>query len=89
MSELTILSAFQNMLLATMLTICLITVPTLVIGVIISILQTATQINEMTITFIPKLIVMFLVLLTMMPWLMSQLIHLTEGLMINLPSYIR
>lgn len=83
------MTAFQNMLLSAMFTICLITFPTLVVGVIISIIQTATQINEMTITFVPKLVVMFLVLLSMLPWLMERLISLTDDLMINIPNYIR
>lgn len=89
MMELTIMSALQQMLLITLLTVCVITIPTLVVGVIVSIFQAATQINEMTITFIPKLIVMFVVLLTLMPWLMEQLILLMEGLMHQIPSYIR
>jgi flagellar biosynthesis protein FliQ len=89
MDQLTLISAFKEMLLVTMLTICLITLPTLIVGVLVSVLQAATQINEMTITFVPKIIVMFVVLMTMMPWLMGKLIALTHGFMANIPSYIR
>lgn len=89
MESLTIISALQHMLLVTMFAVCIITLPTLVVGVVISILQAATQINEMTITFIPKLIVMFLVVISLMPWLLEKLVYMTQQLMINIPSYIR
>jgi flagellar biosynthetic protein FliQ len=83
------LSALQHMLLVTMLAVCIITLPTLIVGVLISILQAATQINEMTITFIPKLIIMFFVLLALSPWLLEKLVSLTQQYMIHIPSYIR
>ncbi len=89
MGELTLFSALHQMLLTTMLAVCIITLPTLVIGVLISIVQAATQINEMTVTFIPKLIVMFLVVLSLMPWLMENLVYMTQQFMINIPSYIK
>ncbi|MGQ3891083.1 flagellar biosynthetic protein FliQ [Legionella sp. CNM-4043-24] len=89
MEPLTIMSALQHMLMVTMLAVCIITVPVLIVGVVISIVQAATQINEMTITFIPKLIVMFLILLSLMPWLLEKLVMMTQQYMINLPAYIR
>jgi len=89
MESLTIISALQQMLMMTMLAVCIITVPTLIVGVLISIVQAATQINEMTITFIPKLIVMFLVLLALSPWLLEKLVMMTQQYMINIPAYIR
>ena len=46
MENLTLLSAMQQMLLATLFTVCLLTVPVLIVGVLISIVQAATQINE-------------------------------------------
>lgn len=89
MHDLTIMTALQHMLLLTMLAVCLITLPTLVVGVVLSILQAATQINEASITFIPKLITMFIVVLTLMPWMLQKLVDLTQQMMIDLPSYIR
>jgi len=89
MGELTLMSALHHMLLTTMFAVCVITLPTLVIGVLISIVQAATQINEMTVTFIPKLIVMFLVVLSLTPWLMEKLVYMTQQFMINIPSYIK
>jgi len=89
MNDLSLLSAFHETLLMIMYAVCIITIPTLVVGVVVSIIQAATQINEMTVTFIPKLIVMFIVLLTLTPWLLNKLVHITQDYMYNLPNYIK
>jgi flagellar biosynthesis protein FliQ len=49
----------------------------LVLGVAISIFQTATSIQEQTLSFVPKLLVTFLVLLVMGPWMISTLVQHT------------
>ena len=89
MNDINILSAFHHTLLSIMSTVCLITIPILIVGLAISIVQAATQINEMTMTFIPKLIVVFVVLLVQLPWLMDNLVQMTQQMMYNLPSYIK
>ncbi len=61
----------------------------LVVGVAVSLFQAATQIQEMTLTFIPKIVSMFLGLLLLLPWIMNQLVGFTADLMVNLPHYIR
>jgi flagellar biosynthetic protein FliQ len=61
----------------------------LVVGVFVSILQSATQIQEMTLTFVPKILSMFLALLLSFPWLMDKMITYTRELFLNLPTYIR
>ncbi|MEF3695587.1 flagellar biosynthesis protein FliQ [Desulfolutivibrio sp.] len=61
----------------------------LVVGVFVSILQSATQIQEMTLTFVPKILSMFLALLLTFPWLMDKMTSYTRDLFLNLPSYIR
>ena len=52
----------------------------LVIGLIISIFQAATQINEQTMTFIPKIVVVFLSLLIFGPWIIELLVTFTTGI---------
>lgn len=89
MSNIHMLIAMQQMLFYTMIAVCMITLPTLIVGLTISIFQAATQINEMTMTFIPKLIVMFTLLFLFSPWLMNKLVVITQDLMTNLPNYIR
>jgi len=60
----------------------------LLTGLLISIFQAATQINEMTLTFIPKLVVMFLVLVLMGPWLIQVLVDYVVRLFTSIPALI-
>jgi len=60
----------------------------LVAGLIISILQAATQINEMTMTFIPKILVIVGTSVVLGPWMMKIFIEYARGLIINIPYVI-
>ena len=60
----------------------------LVIGLIVSIFQAATQINEMTLSFIPKLIGVFLVLDLAGPWMLTILTDYMRQLFTSIPSLI-
>ena len=59
------------------------------VGIILSIIQAATQIQEQTLTFIPKIVSMFLALLVALPWLMDKIISFTREVLLNNPQYIR
>ncbi len=61
----------------------------LTVGVLVSIIQAATQIQEMTLTFIPKVVSMFIALLLALPWLMERIITYTREVFINIPTYIK
>ena len=61
----------------------------LAVGLIVSIIQAATQIQEMTLTFIPKILSMFIALLIAFPWIMNKLITFTTEVFMNIPIYIR
>lgn len=89
MTDMHMLMAMQEMLYYTVVAVCIITIPTLIVGLVVSIIQAATQINEMTMTFIPKMIVMFTLLFVLSPWLMNQLVLITQKFLLNLPNYIR
>jgi flagellar biosynthetic protein FliQ len=60
----------------------------LVVGLIVSIFQAATQINEMTLSFIPKLLAMFLVFLLVGPWMLETMIDFTRQLFSSIPQII-
>jgi flagellar biosynthetic protein FliQ len=60
----------------------------LVIGVLISLFQAATQINEMTLSFVPKLLVLVVVLLLAGPWMLELLIDFTRALFKDIPNLI-
>ncbi|MFA6062176.1 MAG: flagellar biosynthesis protein FliQ [Gallionella sp.] len=57
----------------------------LVIGLIVSIFQAATQINEQTLSFIPKLVGVFLVLVLAGPWMMTMMVDFIRRLFGNIP----
>lgn len=59
------------------------------VGVIVSILQAATQIQEMTLTFVPKIIAVFVALLVSFPWIMDKMITFTREIFLNFPQYIK
>jgi len=59
------------------------------VGILISIIQAATQIQEMTLTMVPKIIAIFLALLVAFPWIMDKMTSYTTNLFLNLPNYIR
>ncbi len=61
---------------------------TLVTGVVVSILQAATQINEMTLSFIPKLVAVLVTLAIAGPWMLSVLSDYARRLITGIPSLI-
>ena len=61
----------------------------LVVGIFVSVIQAATQIQEMTLTFVPKIVSMFLALLFAFPWIMDKMIDFTRNIFLNLPNYIK
>ena len=60
----------------------------LVVGLVVSIFQAATQINEMTLSFIPKLIAMFVTLVAAGPWMLAMLTDYMRRLYQNIPGMI-
>ena len=61
----------------------------LIIGVGIGLLQSLTQIQEMTLVLVPKIIATLLVLLFMLPWMMNKMTAYTEQLILNIPIYAK
>ena len=61
----------------------------LVVGILVSLLQAATQIQEMTLTFVPKILSIFIGLLFLLPWIMHQLTGFTIEIIKNIPNYTR
>lgn len=60
----------------------------LITGLVISILQAATQINEMTLSFIPKIIAVFVTIIVAGPWMLNLLLDYMRNLFTNLPYII-
>lgn len=60
----------------------------LFIGLVIGILQAVTQVHEMTITFVPKIVFVLISLMLALPWLMNMIIDFTTQLFQNIPNII-
>lgn len=60
----------------------------LAVGLLVSIFQATTQIQEQTLAFVPKIIAVLLALLLFGPWILSTLVDFTYGILNNLSSYI-
>lgn len=61
----------------------------LVAGLVISILQAVTQIQEFTLTFIPKVLATVLALAIFGPWMLHTIVDFTTNLLVNLPHYLK
>lgn len=59
----------------------------LLVGLLISVLQVATQIQEMTLTFVPKIVAVFFVLLLMGHWMLLTITEFASNLIRNIPTY--
>ena len=63
-------------------------VPSLVVGVLVSLFQAATQINELSLSFIPKLLITVLVMVLAGPWMITLVTDYTRRVMEAIPSLI-
>ncbi len=61
----------------------------LVIGLLVGFFQTITQIQEFTLTFVPKMVGVFACLFLMMPWMADKIVTFTSNIITNIPTYIR
>ncbi len=83
-----VLGIFQHMLNVILLLLLVILVPALVVGLLVSMFQAATQINEMTLSFIPKLIVTLFTLMLAGPWMLRLVMDFTRNLVQEIPYLI-
>jgi flagellar biosynthetic protein FliQ len=61
----------------------------LVVGVVISLFQAVTQVQEMTLVFVPKIVACLVVLVAALPWMINLLVSFTHQLFSNIPNYIK
>ena len=61
----------------------------LIVGLAVSIFQAVTQIQEMTLTFVPKIIAVLIGLLVAFPWMMNKMVDYTRDIILNIPLFIR
>jgi flagellar biosynthesis protein FliQ len=79
--------AQQALTVATMLAAPLL-LGALATGLVIGVLQAATQINEMTLSFIPKLLALVVTLLLVGPWMLREIMFFTTNLITSIPGLL-
>lgn len=60
---------------------------TLIVGLLVSVVQVVTQIQEASLTFIPKIVASVVVLVVCGPWMLKRLVSFCASLIANIPSY--
>ncbi|MBD3669925.1 MAG: flagellar biosynthesis protein FliQ [Gammaproteobacteria bacterium] len=88
MSPELVITIFQTAVEVLLVLVLVILIPALIVGLLVSMFQAATQINEMTLSFIPKLIVTLLILMLAGPWLLRVIMEYTNQLFSNIPTYL-
>ena len=83
-----VLTIGQQAMYLTIVLLSVLLLPALAVGLLVSMFQAATQINEVTLSFIPKLLVIFLAMILAGPWILRTLIAYTRGLVGNIPNVI-
>ena len=84
----TVTTIGQQALWVTMLIAAPMLVSALAVGLLIGMIQAATQINEMTLSFIPKLLVLVISIVVAGPWMLSVIVNYTRQLIQQIPSLI-
>ena len=79
---------FREALSLTALVVAAIIVPSLLVGLLVAMFQAATQINEQTLSFLPRLMVSFATLIILGPWLFERWMDFTTRLIHNIPFVI-
>ena len=84
----TVTTIGQQALWVTMLLAAPVLLSALAVGLLVGMFQAATQINEMTLSFIPKLLVLVLALVVAGPWMLSAIVNYTTQLLQQIPALI-
>ncbi|WP_346829880.1 flagellar biosynthesis protein FliQ [Pseudomonas abietaniphila] len=79
---------FREALWLTTTMVAILVVPSLIVGLIVSMFQAATQINEQTLSFLPRLLVMLVTLIVVGPWLVRTFMEYIISLYTSIPQVI-
>ena len=83
-----VMDLFAEAFMLTIMMLLVIVGPGLVVGLVVSMFQAATQINEQTLSFLPRLIVTIVTLMIAGPWLLTKFMDLFDRLYSSVPSLI-
>ena len=79
---------FRDALWLTTMIVAVLVVPSLLVGLVVAMFQAATQINEQTLSFLPRLLVMLITLIVAGPWLVQKFMEYITTLYTNIPQLI-
>lgn len=88
MNNVDMLNLAQNAIRTVLFTAAPMLVISLTVGLIVSVIQAVTQIQEATLAFVPKIVAVFLSLLLFGPWIIKLMIQFTSELLVNINTYI-
>lgn len=88
MSPEDVLTIFQHALQVLLMLILVILIPALIVGLMVSMFQAATQINEMTLSFIPKLLITVITLMFAGPWMLRLVMEYSQQLIQDIPYIV-
>ncbi|MFT4711912.1 MAG: flagellar biosynthetic protein FliQ [Candidatus Azotimanducaceae bacterium] len=88
MSPDVILEVFGEALMLIVLIVASLVLPSLGVGLIVSMFQAATQINEQTLSFLPRLLMTLASIMVLGPWILNMLIEHANRLITNIPIFI-
>lgn len=83
-----VVDLFRQAIWLTTVMVAIIVVPSLLVGLVVAVFQAATQINEQTLSFLPRLLVTFVTLIVLGPWLVTQFLEFTDRLYREIPGLI-
>ncbi|KAF1068273.1 MAG: hypothetical protein GAK45_01412 [Pseudomonas citronellolis] len=79
---------FRQALWLTATLVAIMVLPSLLVGLLVSMFQAATQINEQTLSFLPRLLIVLMTLIVLGPWLLRELMEFTQNLYSSIPLLI-
>ena len=88
MSMSDVLMVFGDALGLVVIIVALIVLPSLLVGLVVAVFQAATQINEQTLSFLPRLLMTLLTIMAMGPWILTQFVDHFDRVFETIPALI-
>ncbi len=88
MDAINIADLFSEALFIVVSIVSILIVPSLIVGLVVATFQAATQINEQTLSFLPRLLVTLMMMIIAGPWIVGKVVDFTNNLIFNIPILI-
>lgn len=89
MNDVTVLDLGHKAILLTLMLCGPMLIIGMVVGLVVSVFQAATQIHESTMTFVPKIVAVIVVVVVGGPWMLTQITTFTTNLLTNIPNMVK